>query len=186
MPGVTDVVTVSTGVAVRGRTFGRCVDAVRALRVDWDPGTAEGVSEATVLAKLRRAELPLVVPPPPLLTKAADARCTSHLNGRESTPCVVPVEDLAPTDEVTTVEGLPDKVGSEPHPMREAWLDLDVAQCGYCRPGQIMTAVATVRRAREAGREVTEADLDALRDICRCGAHHRIRQAVPEGARRMP
>ena len=61
----------------------------------------------------------------------------------------------------------------------------DVAQCGYCQPGQIMTAVATVRKAREAGREITEADLDAIRNICRCGTYHRIRQAVLEGAQRM-
>ncbi|MDX2561052.1 molybdopterin-dependent oxidoreductase [Streptomyces sp. TX20-6-3] len=91
MPGVTDVVTVSTGVAVRGRTFGQCVDAVRALRVDWGPGTAEGASDATVLAKLRRAELPLVVPPLPLLTKAVDARFTFHFasNAALETNCAI-------------------------------------------------------------------------------------------------
>ncbi|MEU9854682.1 (2Fe-2S)-binding protein [Streptomyces sp. NPDC047974] len=112
--------------------------------------------------------------------------CTSHLNGKAFTPCAVPVGELAVNDEVTTIEGLPDTVGAELHPMQEAWLDLDVAQCGYCQPGQIMAAVDAVRRAREAGREVTEADLDELRNICRCGTYHRIRQAVLEGARRMP
>ncbi|MDV9192842.1 (2Fe-2S)-binding protein [Streptomyces sp. SR27] len=111
--------------------------------------------------------------------------CTSHLNGKAITPCAVPVEQLAPTDEITTIEGLPDTVGRELHPMQEAWLDLDVAQCGYCQPGQIMTAVAEVLRAREAGREITEADLDTIRNICRCGTYDRIRQAVLEGARRM-
>ncbi|MCX5388674.1 (2Fe-2S)-binding protein [Streptomyces sp. NPDC006482] len=111
--------------------------------------------------------------------------CTSHLNGKAFTPCAVPVDDLAPTDEITTIEGLPDTVGTELHPMQEAWLDLDVAQCGFCQPGQIMAAVATVRRAREAGREITEADLDTIRNICRCGTYDRIRQAVLEGARRM-
>lgn len=91
MPGITDVVTVSTGVAVRGRTFGQCVDAVRALDVDWGPGTAEGASDATVLAKLRRAELPLVVPPLPLLTKAVDARFTFHFssNAAVETNCAI-------------------------------------------------------------------------------------------------
>ncbi|MFI0986150.1 molybdopterin cofactor-binding domain-containing protein [Streptomyces exfoliatus] len=91
MPGVTDVVTVSTGVAVRGRTFGQCVDAVRALRVDWGPGTAEGASDATVLEKLRRAELPLVVPALPLLTKAVDARFTFHFasNAALETNCAI-------------------------------------------------------------------------------------------------
>ncbi|MFC8511282.1 (2Fe-2S)-binding protein [Streptomyces sp. NPDC057411] len=111
--------------------------------------------------------------------------CTSHLNGRAFTPCSVPVKDLAPTDEVTTIEGLPATVGRELHPMQEAWLDIDVAQCGYCQPGQIMTAVAAVRRAHEAGREVDEADLDQIRNICRCGTYNRIREAIKEGARRM-
>ncbi|MBY8882002.1 molybdopterin cofactor-binding domain-containing protein [Actinacidiphila acidipaludis] len=78
MPGITDVVTVSSGVAVRGRTFGQCIDAVRALEVAWGPGTEEGASEADVLAELHRAELPLVVPPLPLLTKAVDLRFTFH------------------------------------------------------------------------------------------------------------
>jgi isoquinoline 1-oxidoreductase beta subunit len=78
MPGITDVVPVSTGVAVRGRTFGQCIDAVRALKVTWGPGTAEGKSDATVLEELRRAELPLVVPPSDLLTKAVDERFTFH------------------------------------------------------------------------------------------------------------
>ncbi|MFJ7958175.1 molybdopterin cofactor-binding domain-containing protein [Streptomyces sp. NPDC096319] len=91
MPGITDVVTVSTGVAVRGRTFGQCVDAVRALRVEWGPGTAEGASDATVLEKLRRAELPLVVPALPLLTKAVDARFTFHFasNAALETNCAI-------------------------------------------------------------------------------------------------
>ncbi|MEU8620742.1 (2Fe-2S)-binding protein [Streptomyces sp. NPDC048623] len=111
--------------------------------------------------------------------------CTSHLNGRAVTPCTVPVKDLADTDEITTIEGLPGTVGKDLHPMQEAWLDIDVAQCGYCQPGQIMTAVAAVRRAHEAGREIDEADLDQIRNICRCGTYNRIREAIKEGARRM-
>ncbi|MEV7281709.1 molybdopterin cofactor-binding domain-containing protein [Streptomyces sp. NPDC093111] len=91
MPGITDVVAVSTGVAVRGRTFGQCIDAVRALKVTWGPGTAEGASDATVLQKLRRAELPLVVPPLDLLTKSVDARFTFAFasNGALETNCAV-------------------------------------------------------------------------------------------------
>ncbi|MEU3948273.1 molybdopterin cofactor-binding domain-containing protein [Streptomyces sp. NPDC029526] len=64
MPGVTDVVVISTGVAVRARTFGRCIDAVRALRVSWRAGTAEGASDASVLRQLRAAELPIGLPTP--------------------------------------------------------------------------------------------------------------------------
>ncbi|MEO6701446.1 MAG: molybdopterin cofactor-binding domain-containing protein [Jatrophihabitantaceae bacterium] len=76
LPGVTDVVVVSTGVAVRARTFGQCIDAVDALSVSWNPGTVDGESDSTIQAKLKAAELPIVVPPLPLLTKAIDARFT--------------------------------------------------------------------------------------------------------------
>ncbi|MEY9938281.1 molybdopterin cofactor-binding domain-containing protein [Streptacidiphilus sp. MAP5-3] len=78
MPGITDVAVISTGVAVRGATFGQCIDAVRALQVTWGPGTEDHSSDATVLAELAAAELPLVVPPLPLLTQAVDERFTFH------------------------------------------------------------------------------------------------------------
>ncbi|NUR96668.1 MAG: (2Fe-2S)-binding protein, partial [Kribbellaceae bacterium] len=67
----------------------------------------------------------------------------------------------------------------------EAWLKYDVAQCGYCQPGQIMAATALVRRAQEEGRTITDADLDELRNICRCGTYTRIREAVKAGAEHM-
>jgi len=111
--------------------------------------------------------------------------CTSHINGKAFNPCSVPVGELRADDEVTTIEGLPATVGRELHPMQEAWLDIDVAQCGYCQPGQIMTAVAKVREAHAAGREITDADLDEIRNICRCGTYHRIREAIHVGAKRM-
>jgi isoquinoline 1-oxidoreductase alpha subunit len=111
--------------------------------------------------------------------------CTSHLNGRAANPCAIPVKDLRPSDEVTTIEGLPATVGADLHPMQEAWLDQDVAQCGYCQPGQIMAAVALVRRVREEGRSISEADLDGIRNICRCGTYPRIREAIRAGARNM-
>lgn len=62
MPGITDVTPISTGVAVRGETFGQCIDAIRALRVDWNPGSVDGESDETVLEKLKVAEIPLAVP----------------------------------------------------------------------------------------------------------------------------
>ncbi|MFI9274402.1 molybdopterin cofactor-binding domain-containing protein [Kitasatospora sp. NPDC052896] len=67
MPGVTDVVTIATGVAVRARTFGQCIDAIRALQVTWGPGSEDGSSDDTVLRELRAAELPFAVPPVNLL-----------------------------------------------------------------------------------------------------------------------
>jgi isoquinoline 1-oxidoreductase alpha subunit len=112
--------------------------------------------------------------------------CTSHINGKAFNPCSVPVSALKPTDEITTIEGLPATVGKELHPMQEAWLDVDVAQCGYCQPGQIMAAVALVKETRASGREITEADLDGLRNVCRCGTYPRIRQAIARGAAEMP
>ncbi len=111
--------------------------------------------------------------------------CTSHVNGRAFNPCATPVGDLQETDEITTIEGLPATVGADLHPMQEAWLDRDVAQCGYCQPGQIMAAVATVRAAQREGRTVTDADIEGIRNICRCGTYNRIREAIRAGAERM-
>ena len=108
--------------------------------------------------------------------------CTSHINGKGFNPCSVRVGDIQPTDEITTIEGLPATVGKDLHPMQEAWLDVDVAQCGYCQPGQIMTAVALVKAK---GGALTDADFDAIRNICRCGTYHRIREAINEGAANM-
>ncbi|MFE0133035.1 (2Fe-2S)-binding protein [Streptomyces sp. NPDC059037] len=111
--------------------------------------------------------------------------CTSHINGKAFNPCSVPVSKIGSDDEITTIEGLPGTVGKELHPMQEAWLELDVSQCGYCQPGQIMAAVAKVRQAADAGREISDGDLDEIRNICRCGTYTRIREAIKAGAKRM-
>lgn len=111
--------------------------------------------------------------------------CTSHINGKAFNPCAVPVGDIQPTDEITTIEGLAATVNSDLHPMQQAWLDLDVAQCGYCQPGQIMTAVAKVRQIHAEGRDITDADLDEIRNICRCGTYVRIREAIVSAAAKM-
>ncbi|MEU6579026.1 molybdopterin cofactor-binding domain-containing protein [Streptomyces sp. NPDC046805] len=89
MPGITDVLPVSTGVAVRGRTFGQCIDAVRALRVSWGPGAVDDASDSTIGDELRRAELPL--PALDVLTKSVDARFTFHFasNSALETNCAV-------------------------------------------------------------------------------------------------
>jgi len=78
------------------------------------------------------------------------------------------VSQIKPTDQITTIEGLAATVGQDLHPMQQAWLDTDVAQCGYCQPGQIMTAVAKVKQAKAEGRTLTDDDLDQIRNICRC------------------
>jgi len=109
--------------------------------------------------------------------------CTCHINGPTAfNPCSVPVSDIKPTDEITTIEGLPATVHEPLHPMQQAWLDLDVPQCGYCQPGQIMAAVALVA---EKGSDITEDDLDGIRNICRCGTYPRIREAITTAAKQM-
>lgn len=110
--------------------------------------------------------------------------CTSHINGKAFNPCSVPVSKIGPDDEITTIEGMSE--GENLHPMQEAWLDRDVPQCGYCQPGQIMAAVDLVRKVRAEGREITDDDIDnSMRNTCRCGTYHRIRQAIKQGAANM-
>nr|WP_042194557.1 (2Fe-2S)-binding protein [Kibdelosporangium sp. MJ126-NF4]CEL21403.1 Isoquinoline 1-oxidoreductase alpha subunit [Kibdelosporangium sp. MJ126-NF4]CTQ96030.1 Isoquinoline 1-oxidoreductase alpha subunit (EC 1.3.99.16) [Kibdelosporangium sp. MJ126-NF4] len=104
--------------------------------------------------------------------------CTSHLNGDEIQPCVVPAAQAA-GKEVTTIEGLAD--GEDLHPVQEAWLAEDVAQCGYCQPGQIMAAVALLKRTPNP----TDADIDRIENVCRCGTYFRIRQAIRKAAQKM-
>ncbi|WP_369166834.1 molybdopterin cofactor-binding domain-containing protein [Streptomyces sp. R28] len=89
MPGITDAVRISKGVAVRGRTFGQCIDAVRALEVAWAPGTAQDASDDSIRSELRKAELPLAALD--LLTKSVDARFTFHFasNSALETNCAI-------------------------------------------------------------------------------------------------
>jgi isoquinoline 1-oxidoreductase alpha subunit len=111
--------------------------------------------------------------------------CTSHIDGKAFNPCSVRIADIEGR-KVTTIEGLADTVpGDGLHPMQEAWLEYDVAQCGYCQPGQIMAAVAKVRQAQSEGRQVSDADLDEIRNVGRCGTYSRIREAIKAGAAKM-
>ena len=81
---------------------------------------------------------------------------------------------------IITIEGLsPDGM----HPLQVAWRKLNVAQCGYCQPGQIMAAVAKVKQVKAQGRKITDADLDEIRNICRCGTYPRIVRAIERAAR---
>jgi isoquinoline 1-oxidoreductase subunit alpha len=101
--------------------------------------------------------------------------CTSHLDGAAFQPCTTPVADCAGRT-VTTIEGLAD--GDALHPVQQAWIDEDVAQCGYCQPGQIMAAVALLAENPDP----TDADIDALDNVCRCGTYVRIRRAIHRAA----
>jgi len=103
--------------------------------------------------------------------------CTSHLDGAEIQPCVVAVKDCEGR-RVTTIEGL--SAGATLHPVQQAWLDCDVAQCGFCQPGQIMAAVALLNRTPHP----TDADIDKIENVCRCGTYHRIRKAIKQASSR--
>ena len=101
--------------------------------------------------------------------------CTSHLDGKAFNPCVTNIRDVEGR-EVTTIEGLAD--GDQLHPVQEAWLEQDVAQCGYCQPGQIMAAVALLKRTSNP----TDEEIDAIENVCRCGTYFRIRTAIKSAA----
>ncbi|MDJ1132129.1 molybdopterin cofactor-binding domain-containing protein [Streptomyces iconiensis] len=93
MPGVTHVAVISTGVAVRARTFGQCIDAVRALRVSWRPGSAEGKSDASVREELRDAELPLGLPP---VTPSVEATFTFAFRSNSALEPNCAIADVRP------------------------------------------------------------------------------------------
>lgn len=98
--------------------------------------------------------------------------CTVHLNGQAIRSCVFPVSSIG-TAKVTTIEGLSEEGD---HPVQQAWDEVDVAQCGYCQAGQIMTAAALLKRNPNPSAE--EIDNAMTGNICRCGTYHRIREAV--------
>ncbi|NBD08960.1 MULTISPECIES: (2Fe-2S)-binding protein [Corallococcus] len=102
--------------------------------------------------------------------------CTSHLDGEAFRPCLQPVGGVAGR-EVMTIEGLG---GEGLHPVQQAWIAEDVAQCGFCQPGQIMSAVALLRKNPAP----SDADIDSAmsENVCRCGTYVRIRAAIKRAA----
>jgi isoquinoline 1-oxidoreductase subunit alpha len=104
--------------------------------------------------------------------------CTCLIDGRAQATCVVRVASVV-GKQITTIEGLAD--GETLHPVQQAWLDRDVPQCGFCQPGQIMAAVDLLSRTRNP----TDADIDAIENMCRCGTYGRIREAIKAAAAAM-
>jgi isoquinoline 1-oxidoreductase alpha subunit len=99
--------------------------------------------------------------------------CTVHLDGRAVRSCATPVS-AALGKQITTIEGVSaDAIGKQ---VQQAWRELDVPQCGYCQPGQIMTATALLR----ATPHPSDAEIDDAMsgNICRCGTYQRIRAAI--------
>jgi isoquinoline 1-oxidoreductase alpha subunit len=105
--------------------------------------------------------------------------CTCLINGKGVSTCSVKISSAAGKN-VTTIEGLAN--GNTLHPVQQAWLDIDVPQCGFCQPGQIMAAVDLLSRTKTP----TDADIDAIENMCRCGTYGRIRQAIKTAATMMP
>jgi aerobic-type carbon monoxide dehydrogenase small subunit (CoxS/CutS family) len=108
--------------------------------------------------------------------------CTVHVDGAGVRSCQVTVESVASSrGRVTTIEGLSAEGGGR-HPCQAAWLEEDVAQCGYCQPGMIMAAAALLaKKPRAADGDIDEALAD---HVCRCGTYQRIRRAVHAAGRR--
>ena len=102
--------------------------------------------------------------------------CTVHLDGEPVRACVTPLAAAA-GKAVTTIEGLD---GAQAKALRAAWTDLDVAQCGYCQSGQLMSACALLRRHPAP----SDAQIDAAMagNLCRCGTYPRIRAAIHQAA----
>lgn len=105
--------------------------------------------------------------------------CTVHLEGDAVRSCTLPVSAVGQS-KVTTIEGL-SRDGD--HPVQLAWDEVDVAQCGYCQAGQIMTAAALLDKNPSPSQEEIEAGMNG--NICRCGTYHRIREAVALASTKM-
>lgn len=98
--------------------------------------------------------------------------CTIHLNGTAVRSCTLPVSAVG-DKAITTIEGLSEKGD---HPVQLAWNEVDVPQCGYCQAGQIMTAVAFLKKNPQPTESEVENAMNG--NLCRCGTYHRIREAV--------
>jgi len=110
---------------------------------------------------------------------ASCGACTVHVDGEATRACSVPMEALAGAS-VTTIEGLAQ--GDRLHPVQQAWIEEDVAQCGYCQAGQIMAVVDLLKNNPDP----SDADIDrSVGNLCRCGSYARVRKAVHRAAQLM-
>jgi isoquinoline 1-oxidoreductase subunit alpha len=104
---------------------------------------------------------------------AACGACSVHVNGEITRSCSVPVSEVAGKS-ITTIEGIANPDGTL-HAVQKAWVDTQVPQCGYCQSGQIMAAVALIKKTGKP----SDAQIDeAMTNICRCGTYPRIRKAI--------
>ena len=104
--------------------------------------------------------------------------CTVHIAGEAVRSCTLPMKEVEGRS-ITTIEGL--STGTRLHPVQQAWIEEDVAQCGYCQTGQIMAAVALLAKHPKP----TEAEVASITNLCRCGTYPRVRRAIAKAVRRM-
>lgn len=104
--------------------------------------------------------------------------CTVHLDGTAVRSCQLPVSEVK-KGEITTIEGLSE---NGDHPVQKAWIEHDVAQCGYCQAGQIMSAVTLLKYNPNPSDEDIEAFMSG--NICRCGTYSRIKAAIKTAAKK--
>jgi len=149
------------------------------LRINDRSYTADDVDETTPLLWVLRDHLGLVG------TKygcgiGSCGACTVHLNGTPVRSCSIPATAAA-GQSITTIEGIAS--GNTLHPVQQVWVERDVAQCGYCQAGQIMSAVALLKRVPDP----SDAEIDSAMagNLCRCGTYPRIRAAIREAAQKL-
>jgi isoquinoline 1-oxidoreductase alpha subunit len=103
--------------------------------------------------------------------------CTVHVDGKQARSCALPLAAVA-GKKITTIEGLAS--GDKLHKLQQAWLDHEVAQCGYCQAGMLMAAAALLREKPKP----TDADINAaITNICRCGTFQEVRAAIHAAAK---
>lgn len=98
--------------------------------------------------------------------------CAVHIDGKAERSCILSIEDVQNVS-ITTIEGLAE---NPDHPIFKTWIDLEVSQCGYCQPGQIMTLAAMMNDKQNHSRKEIDDAMSTV--LCRCGTYHRIRKAV--------
>ncbi len=99
--------------------------------------------------------------------------CTIHVDGNAAKACILPVDGVANGQEITTIEGLSD---DGDHPLQQAWVEMQVPQCGYCQSGQIMQAAALLKENPKPSREEIKAYMNPV--LCRCGTYMRVVKAI--------